>query len=316
VLHQQMRALQDPLFRGLLTAARHRQVTPAQHAVLNTRILGNPGSGDLNLDQAAWADVTFITTRKLIAHHVNFLQTARYAAREQVPLVVVSARDLCEAAPILDWHLRQLLFDEHTMPSANHSLYRILHLAIGSKVILIQNLATELGLTNGTSGTVHGLIYPADPHVHQYEAHITLLSRPPILLFKPDHCHPALAATTFPGMMVPGIVPIHPIEEQLTVHLPGHGTVTRCRITRSQLPVMGGYAMTDYKAQGRTFQRAVIDLSVGCTGAAGYVMLSRLTSLQGLAILCPFGLEVLNRPLNPQLRVALDRVAGRAALQQ
>ncbi len=63
---------------------------------------------------------------------------------------------------------------------------------------------------------------------------------------------------------------------------------------------MGGYAMTD-KAQGRTFQRAVIVtvISVGCTGAAGYVMLSRLTSLQGLAILCPFGLKVLNRPLNP-----------------
>ena len=125
------------------------------------------------------------------------------------------------------------------MPTSNHSFHRILPLPLGSKVILTQNLATELGLTNGTSGTVHGLLYPPEEHIHQYEPHITMLTRPPILLFKPDHCHPVLACTTFPCMMVPGIVPIHPVEEQFTVHLPGHNSVAACHITRTQLPVMG-----------------------------------------------------------------------------
>jgi hypothetical protein len=306
-----MRALEDPRFRDVLTACRERRVSPAQHARLGTRILSDPANG-ISLDAPEWEDVTFITTRKLIAHHINFLQTARFACRERVPLVVVSARDMCESAPLHDRHLQRLVFEDHTMPSANHNLYRVLHLAIGSKVILCQNLATELGLTNGTSGTVHGLLYPPEEHVHQYEPHITLLTRPPILLFKPDHCHPVLAATLFPGMTVPGIVPIHPVEERFTVHLPGHNSVAACRITRMQLPVMGDYAMTDYKAQGRTFQRAVVDLSVGCTGAAGYVMLSRLTSLQGLAILCPFERDVLNRPLRPDLKSVLDGITQRA----
>ncbi len=62
-----MRALQDPLFRGLLVA-RHQQVTPAQHALLSTRILGHHGNVGLHLDQPAWADVIFITTGKIIAH--------------------------------------------------------------------------------------------------------------------------------------------------------------------------------------------------------------------------------------------------------
>ncbi|KAJ6544457.1 hypothetical protein B0H19DRAFT_956560 [Mycena capillaripes] len=46
--------------------------------------------------------------------------------------------------------------------------------------------------------------------------------------------------------------------------------------------------MTCYKAQGRTLESAVINLA-DCHGTEGpYVMISRVTSLEGLAILTPF----------------------------
>ena len=205
------------------------------------------------------------------------------------------------------------------MPYGNRNLYRILHLAIGSKVILTKNLATELGLTNGTAGTVHGLLYPPEQHVHQHGPSLTLLTYPPILLFRPDRPHPVLAATRFPGMTEPGIVPIHPCPESFTLHMQtrtARTARTAFRITRTQLPIMGGYAMTDYKAQGRTFQRAVVDLSLARTPAAPYVMLSRLTSLQGLAILSPFGLKCLNRPLGEDLRVVLEEAEERAVSER
>ncbi|KAG1839105.1 hypothetical protein DFJ58DRAFT_667927 [Suillus subalutaceus] len=46
--------------------------------------------------------------------------------------------------------------------------------------------------------------------------------------------------------------------------------------------------MTTHKAQGQTMQRAIIDFE-GCSGTeAPYVMLLRVTSLDGLLILRPF----------------------------
>ncbi|KAH7924619.1 hypothetical protein BV22DRAFT_975212, partial [Leucogyrophana mollusca] len=49
--------------------------------------------------------------------------------------------------------------------------------------------------------------------------------------------------------------------------------------------------MTAHKAQGQTLERAFIDLE-DCKGAeAPYVMISRVTSLQGLLILRPFSIK-------------------------
>ncbi|KAJ7728360.1 hypothetical protein B0H16DRAFT_1236912, partial [Mycena metata] len=46
--------------------------------------------------------------------------------------------------------------------------------------------------------------------------------------------------------------------------------------------------MTCYKAQGRTLAAAVVNLA-DCRGTeAPYIMISRVTSLDGLAILTPF----------------------------
>ncbi|KAG2135279.1 hypothetical protein DEU56DRAFT_718472, partial [Suillus clintonianus] len=46
--------------------------------------------------------------------------------------------------------------------------------------------------------------------------------------------------------------------------------------------------MTTHKAQGQTLQHIVVDLA-GCIGTESpYVMLSRVTSLEGLLILRPF----------------------------
>ncbi|KAG1743058.1 hypothetical protein EDB19DRAFT_583046 [Suillus lakei] len=51
---------------------------------------------------------------------------------------------------------------------------------------------------------------------------------------------------------------------------------------------MPGFAMSTHKAQGQTLQRVIIDLE-GCAGTeAPYVMLSRVTSLEGRLILRPF----------------------------
>ena len=62
----------------------------------------------------------------------------------------------------------------------------------------------------------------------------------------------------------------------------------KCTIRRTQLPILPAFAMTAHKAQGQTMEKVLVDLE-SCKGTESpYVMVSRVTSLEGLLILRPF----------------------------
>ncbi|KIO15614.1 hypothetical protein M407DRAFT_47932, partial [Tulasnella calospora MUT 4182] len=70
---------------------------------------------------------------------------------------------------------------------------------------------------------------------------------------------------------------------------------------------------TDYKSQGRTLDSAIIDLT-GHRGAGSlqsiYVMLSRVRSLSGLALLRPFYSNKLTQNLQAEFRTEFSRLKG------
>ena len=59
-------------------------------------------------------------------------------------------------------------------------------------------------------------------------------------------------------------------------------------ISRWQVPIVPGWAFTNYKAQGASLQTAIVDLASARNVQHAYVMLSRATSLKNLAILRKF----------------------------
>ena len=56
-------------------------------------------------------------------------------------------------------------------------------------------------------------------------------------------------------------------------------------ITRSQVPLIPAFSITDYKSQGQSLECAIVDLASAKTLQSVYVMLSRVKTLDGLAIL-------------------------------
>ena len=56
-------------------------------------------------------------------------------------------------------------------------------------------------------------------------------------------------------------------------------------VCRKQLPLVLAYAYTDYKSQGRTLERAVVDLASASSMQSVYVMISRVKTMEGLAVL-------------------------------
>ncbi|KAJ6568520.1 hypothetical protein B0H19DRAFT_875301, partial [Mycena capillaripes] len=74
-----------------------------------------------------------------------------------------------------------------------------------------------------------------------------------------------------------------------------------------QLPLIPAYAFTSHnaQAQGRSLDVCCIDLASCPTIQSAYVMLSRVRSLSGLCILCPFNLDRIQNHISQELREEL-----------
>src|SRR5262249_14422236 len=77
---------------------------------------------------------------------------------------------------------------------------------------------------------------------------------------------------------------------------------------RLQLPLTPAFAFTDYKCQGRTLQKAVVDLAESKSSTGLYVMLSRVQRLSDLLVLRPFNESLLDMKIPAALHEELKRL--------
>ena len=150
--------------------------------------------------------------------------------------------------------------------TAQHAngLEPILHLSVGSKVILKSNLWVPAGLTNGSLGTVRGILYPPGSG-------------------GPDGL-PTAVCVHFPGYRGPPwdvndplVVPIPPVSVRWMEGSAMH--------SRTQIPLALAFAVTIHKSQGWTRDKVILDFgpkefSLGLT----FVALSRVKSIKGILI--------------------------------
>ncbi|KAJ7018537.1 hypothetical protein C8F04DRAFT_977181 [Mycena alexandri] len=77
---------------------------------------------------------------------------------------------------------------------------------------------------------------------------------------------------------------------------------------RKQIPILPAYAYTDFKSQGRTLDFVIVDLATA-RGQGVYVMLSRVKSLKGLAILRWFPPTKVFQRVSQEMRTELERIS-------
>ncbi|KAJ7186904.1 hypothetical protein C8R46DRAFT_1206898 [Mycena filopes] len=105
------------------------------------------------------------------------------------------------------------------------------------------------------------------------------------------------------------VVPLFPQSVRVEYKMrTGDGTVVTRAFMRKQIPIIPAYAYTDFKSQGRTLQYVIVDLATARSQGV-YVMLSRVKSLNGLAILRWFPATKVFQRTSQELRAELSRIS-------
>ena len=178
-------------------------------------------------------------------------------------------------------------------------------------VLLQENIACELGLSNGTQGIFRELVYSEAPEETNsadrglftddtkfvHNAQYALVEIPKSKMKKLDSLDPF-------------IIPIPVIDKTFEVNLEklyaDKGSImkilntkklkTTIIVKRRGLPLVPAYSITTHKSQGQTLPKIVIDLNMPpgvVEVASAYVPLSRVQQLTDLVILQDFSINAL-----------------------
>ncbi|KZV60254.1 hypothetical protein PENSPDRAFT_594287 [Peniophora sp. CONT] len=147
----------------------------------------------------------------------------------------------------------------------------------GMKVMVTENTDMSHLTVNGSEGTLLDVAYETD----EFGTHYATCA----------YVHVPNSGIALEGLSE-NVVPIYPVRRNFRLTLRTSGKRSSCsfNISREQLPLLPAYAYTDYKSQGRSLENVIVDIASCKDLQSLYVMLSRVKSLKGLALLrrCPY----------------------------
>ena len=217
------------------------------------------------------------------------------------PIVCV-AQDYIKNSSITDPKLRKAILE--LSDNKTEHLPGYLPLVPGMPVLLTENIATELGLSNGTRGIFRQLVYeensdqvPLDETV--FSKHTKFVVYPKYALVEFTNCKLETELQELESKIIPIAVTeqtfLFEIKELLnetslnTAKI--NNRVTKISIKRKALPLIPAYSLTTHKCQGQTIPKIIVDLATPpghIEVASIYVSLSRVKRLNDLLILRPF----------------------------
>lgn len=194
-------------------------------------------------------------------------------------------------------------------------------------VLLQENIACELGLSNGTQGIFRQLIYN-ETSEHTNNSDEEPFTSDTVYARNAQYALVEIAKSKLKKLysLDPFIVPIPVIDKTFEVNLEklyaNKGPImkmlntkklkTTITVKRRGLPLVPAYSITTHKSQGQTLPQIVIDLNMPpgiVEVASAYVPLSRVQQLTDLVILQDFSITALQvKPSKRQL-AEINRLA-------
>ncbi|TDZ37371.1 ATP-dependent DNA helicase PIF1 [Colletotrichum spinosum] len=206
-----------------------------------------------------------------------------------------SSFDTSTACAVHPWHTKHLKSRRPLNVLQEHRYQATLELKDGMPVVLIANIDIEAGLCNGSQGIICGFVnaseaeQPKEPVRQNYKK-----DKPgfDLAMERYERISEFLSAdekTTKSSVQFPRVV--FPNSKGGSYIIGPHCTVSEIGgghpynlLSRTQVPLVPGWAMTIHKSQSLSMDRVIVDLSHVWESGQAYVALSRAKSLQGLEI--------------------------------
>ncbi|EAU91812.2 hypothetical protein CC1G_04579 [Coprinopsis cinerea okayama7 len=249
----------------------------------------------------AFLDAPVIVGSKLLQDALNAKLVKFNADRQKEEVCLYHSLDSSHRQPIAHEPLRTQLWNLSSRKNSE-SLGK-LPLFVGMKVMITENVSITHKAVNGAEGTVVQIVYSENKEGLRF-AEVVYVQIP----------GSGIQLHTLP----PETLPLFPTSTTIKHHIKS-ATLAARSFTRKQVPLVPAYSYTDYKSQGRSLSRAIVDISTA-RGQGVYVMLSRVKWLEGLLILRSFPASKIFESMSGELRSELNRltildVATEAAYQ-
>jgi hypothetical protein len=296
----------DARFHKIISDLRNSTTTDIQsnYEILCKRIPGPNADQDATF--ANFIDAPVITTRNAVREAINLAKTKCAAMEKKEKQLIILAIDkfAVGSTPSYDQRVKVL----HMSDKYTEKIPGMLPLVSGMPLVVKHNLATELGVCNGTLCTLSSIVFHAGSEPDDTQSTVAeelfLTKQPAYLIVSvPNH-----KFKPFPGLL-PGQFPLFPVTRTFVANV----GASSYKVKRTQFPCQAAYALTGYTAQGGTFPKAILDLSSPhgnheLQHADIYVLLSRLKKLSGLLILRPFNIGVLRTTPLSALQTEIARL--------
>ena len=286
----------DAQFRTALSNARLCICTDDDMALFNSRVCGL-NAGLPHLLDPDFEHVSIITALNAHRDAINSMQAIRFARARGLPIIQFYSRDKYKRSEDAGGSLNipaEIQEKLWRIPACSlpNPVPGILTLCVGMPIMIKYNEATELCVTNGAEATVAGWV-----------ADTTSSQRLVLRVLFVTLTNPA-TPVQLPGLP-PNVVPLIARTYSLSATIADKGTI---RFSRSQIPILVNFAMTDYSSQGRTRPKNIVDPRDCRTTQSIYTCLSRGSSLAGLLLLNKLDPKKLKGGLNGNLRDELDEL--------
>ncbi|EIM79210.1 uncharacterized protein STEHIDRAFT_69756, partial [Stereum hirsutum FP-91666 SS1] len=288
-MRQQGSSEEDLYFRQILMDLRHCACSDEQIAWMNSKIAGRgPGQPRMSDSDVKYASI--ITAWNASRDKINDMGAPAFARDNNHALDVFysldrwSTIDVLRTSDVVEQKMQEKLWAVHPARSEHHP--GCLRICLGMPVLIKHNEATEAGVTNGAEGFVVG--WNAREIGRGKQTLDTLFVKL------------KLTASTVRVKGLPdNVVPVTAYTKSIAVKLTDD---TEVRLSRTQIPVVLNFGMTDYGSQGRSRVHNPFDPGECRSHQSLYTCLSRGTSWSSTILVRPIPQSMAKGKLSEQLR--------------
>lgn len=310
ILKEQMRVT-DPIWRDLLVHLRHGRIQERHLQILRSLVLHRSQTKEpVDFKSEPWASAPLVTPRHAVRKTWNE-SAVRKACRESGrQLFICTAEDTIGGRELnLPERYAVAMRSKTQGRRKRKDLPWRIEIAKGMKVLVTDNIETDLDVTNGARGEIVDIIlHPDEPPISDSDPVVYLQYVPAYILVKLSRTRASRLAG-LEDAVIP--VEVATTSMKISIRVRGGKTVTRT-VRRRQYPITAAYAFTDYRSQGQTLPYVVVDIAKPPTGGLTlfnlYVALSRSSGRKTIRLLRDFDEQYFRQSHDTDLMQEDDRL--------